>query len=268
MIILIIVSETSNKYLWEQKLKTSGRNGTIFQSTYWAEYLNKEFRDQPIYIRYLDKKGNIQGLLLAFESCFGKHSSLTSMTKKGIIFKHFFNEELSNLLHILFPNIFWENGPIILLQDSVKERIIYKNMLEKIIKIAEVRNCYKIKFARPPFFQDYNSVYFGFGFNQKTMGTLLIDLKQTEKSIWKGMKREARRNIRRSLEKGLLIDKIEKRSRIIEFYNLNKNLNNMNGTKLYPISYFNSLWDYFSPLNKMRIYITYYLDFYLNYRIQ
>ena len=79
---MIVEFDKVNEETWNEALSEAEPMGTIFQSTHWANYHKKTFGDRLIYIASLDKKGKIDGLLLAIESCYAKHSVFTLLGKR------------------------------------------------------------------------------------------------------------------------------------------------------------------------------------------
>ena len=255
---MIIELKKPSEKTWNDALYEAETKGTIFQSTYWAEFLRKTFSDRPIYVASLDNKGNIQGLLLAIESCYAKHPSLTLLGKRGLLFGKLYKHATSPVLHEMLPFIFWENGPVILSQASKKDasykEVLYQRILEKIVEIAEKRNCYEIKFARPALFNDNSNIFSSIGFQKKKMGTLLVNLEQPSEVLWNRMDKSARKNIERT-EQDLQIVKASKLGELGVFYDLNVQACKRSRQKIYPFSFFASLWNYLSPLDKAIVFI-------------
>lgn len=261
---MIVEFEKANEKTWNSALSDAEPKGTIFQSTYWAEYLKKTFGDHPIYIAFLDKKGSIEGLLLAIESCYAKYSILTLCGKRGLLFSKLYKHAISPLFHKMSPFIFWENGPVILSQSSEEKTrhkaVLYRKMVEKIVDGAQERNCYEIKFARPAFFDDNSEVFSSLGFQNRRMGTILVNLDQSLEVLWKQVEKDARRTVRRGVEQGVEVTKASKFEELREFYDLNVQSSKRAKTKVYPFSHFASLWSHFSPLDKTVVFVAHVKD--------
>ena len=257
---MIVKFEKVNEGAWNSALKEAGPRGTIFQSTFWAQYLTKTFGDSPIYVASLDKKGNIRGLLLSVESCFGKHPSLTLVGKKGALVSKLYKYSGSPFLKRMAPFVSWENGPVIALQslpetDPEKESV-YREILENVVAIAVQRNCYEIKFARPAFFDDrYKMLFNSLGFAGRRMGTLLVNLDRPLEVLWQHVDNDARRCVKRAIQQGIDISEASKPDELREFYDLTVQTAGRSEQKIYPFSYFESLWNHFSPLNKIVVFI-------------
>ena len=96
---MILVSDKVNDNTWNNAITETGAQGTIFQTTYWAGFLKKSYGDRSVYTMSLDKKGGIQGLLLAIESCYAKHPSLTLVGKPSFLFGQIFRKMVSPVFH-------------------------------------------------------------------------------------------------------------------------------------------------------------------------
>lgn len=255
---MIVEMQNVRESVWNSALREVEPKGTLFQSTYWAEYLRRTFGDRPIYLASLDKKGNIQGQLLAIQSCYGKHAALTLSGKSGLLLSKSYKHIVSPLLHKMAPFIFWENGPIILSKSTMESssyKMLYRQMLERIVKKAYKLDCYEIKFARPSFFCDDSEIFSSLGFKKRRMGTILDNINCSTETLWQRIHREGRRTINRAIERGIVVHKAHKFQELKEFYSLNVEASRRAKIKIYPFSFFASLWNYFSPLNKIAIFI-------------
>jgi hypothetical protein len=259
---MIEIKNVSSK-IWDETLKNAGPSGTIFQTTFWADYLKKAYGDRPIYLAYLDKKGAIIGQLLAVESCYGKHTALTQFGTKGRIIEKFY-KYASKLLHNTFPFVFWEGGPVIIDQSShipsFKRKMVHQEIINRITEIAMSRGCYEVKFARPSYFDDPSDIFFSIGFEGKKMGTVLVDLERSEDELFKSIEKDCRRCIRRGIEQGIEASKISKVADLKQLYSLHVEHSKRSGIKIYPYSHFTSLWNHFYPIGKLAAFISYRRD--------
>lgn len=256
---MIIRMDKVNEKTWNESLSQAELGGTIFQSTHWAEYLRKTYGDSPNWFVSMDKKGVTQGLLVAMESCYAKHSSLNSSGKRGLIFGRLYKSALSPFFGNLLSSIYWENGPVIISPYSDNrpsaKSALYKEFLEKVLERCRERNCYAIKFARPTFIDDQPELFSTLGFSMRRMGTLLVDLSPSLDELWGQVEKDARRTVRRGLEQGVEITRAANLDELKEFYNLNIQASRRAQTKIYPFSHFSSLWNHFLPLNKIVVFI-------------
>jgi lipid II:glycine glycyltransferase (peptidoglycan interpeptide bridge formation enzyme) len=87
------------------------------------------------------------------------------------------------------------------------------------------------------------------------MGTLLVNLEHPVEVLWKRVEKDCRRTIRRTNEKGIEIETVSNLDDLKEFHDLNAQMGKRAQQKVYPFSYFASLWNYFSPLDKAVVFL-------------
>lgn len=257
---LIVELERISEKTWNTAVIQAGPQGTIFQSTHWAEYLKNNYGDRPIYIASVDNRDNIQGLLLAVESCFANHPIRNRLQLQGLFFDSLYRKVVSPVLRKELPFIFWENGPIILpkAMDGEETHLRGKltcEILEKIIERTQKRGCYEIKFARPAFFSDHSDLFSSFGFWKKRMGTILVNIEQDPEVLWPRIEKSARKNINK-LEQNAEIVEVSKEDELREFYKMHEETTKRTNTKTYPFSYFKSLWSNFSKDRRITAFIS------------
>ena len=243
---------------WNNLLCDAQPQATLFQSTYWADFLQKTCGDRPLYFASYNKKGTINGVLLAIESCYAKHAILNSSSERSFM-RNMLKTAAIPFFKTFLPSILWENGPIVLSNsigpDCSHNSSTYKELISAVVRKASQDKCYAIKFARPHFFADNVESFSSLGFKQTRMGTILIDLDKTEEDVWTKIDKEARRTVRRGFEQGVHVSKASSIKELEEFYCLNVQSSQRANTKVYPYSRYLSLWNHFSPLDKIAVFI-------------
>lgn len=255
---IIVASERVSENKWNNALRSAGVAGVLFQSTYWAEYLRKIQGDRPIYLFSENGKGNINGLLLAVQSCYGRFPVFNwgrFESPTGITLRKLYKAVLEKGFQKMLPFIYWQNGPVIIQQsphkkNSFEHERTYRGLIEKILGIAEVRKCYAINFARPSYFMDRQELMSSYGFKKRRMGTILADVGQSVELIWKSIDRQGRRNIRK-IENDITFAEVSKLSELKIFYMLHVQSTRRLKIKPYPFSHYKSLWNFFFPLGKI-----------------
>lgn len=250
---MIVESSRVNERSWNGALKDAGNDSTIYQSTFWADYAREVIGDHPIYLSSTDKKGNINGLLLAIQSCYCRYPALTERSMRGIMFGKLYEIALGPVFDRILPYVLWQNGPVVLqksLLDNHSLEEIYSDLIESILNIAEARKVYAIKFARPSYFTDCAELMSSSGFEKRRMGTILVDVEPSIESLWRSIDRSARRNISK-IEQDVTVAEVTKLVELRDFYDLYVQSTKRLNTKTYPFSHFESLWNFFSPLGKM-----------------
>jgi len=262
---LVVASERVSEKRWNDALRSADIDGTLFQSTFWAEYIRKVHGDHPIYLFSMDEKGNVNGQLLAFQSCYGNFPIFNyggSTTPLGVFKRKLYKIALKKVFEKMLSFIYWQNGPVIL-KDSLENPYtcdeIYCSLIEKILSISEERKIYAIRLARPSYFMDHAELMDSYGFKKRKMGTVLVDLRRPVKSIWKSIKRSARRNITK-IEGNIIYDEVKSLKDLQIFYNLLVQLTKRLKIKVYPFHHYESLWNFFSPLEKIIAFTAFFKD--------
>jgi len=262
---LIVESNHVNEKTWNGALQNAGIDGTIFQSTYWAEYARKVHDDHPIYLSSTDKKGNVNGLLLAIQSRYGNYPAFNwgdSLGMRGIIIRKLYETGLKRVFERILPFIQWQNGPVVLQQSLLENHSpdkTYRDLIEEILSISEARNFYAIRFARPPYFMDRAELMFSYGFEKRRMGTILVDVGQSVESMWGSIDRKNRHGIKKA-EQGITFAEVTKLVELRDFYSVYVQMAKREEAKAYPFSHFESLWNFFHPLGKIAAFIAFFRD--------
>jgi hypothetical protein len=259
---MIVVSERVSENRWNNALQSAGVHGTLFQSTYWAEYLRQVQGDQPIYLFSEDKRGNINGLLLAVQSCYGRFPVFNwgrFESARGHVIRNMYKTVLEKVFEKMLPFVYWQNGPVIL-KESLKNNHnecdkIYRSLIEKVLNISDERKFYAIN-ARPSYFMDYPELMNSYGFEKRRMGTILVDLGNPIESIWRSLERRTRRNITK-IKDSIVYDEARSLKDLQMFYILLVQLTKRLKIKPWPFHHYESLWNFFHPLGKIVAFIAF-----------
>ncbi len=245
---------------WNDFLVDAGIPGSIFQSTFWADYREKKYGDEPHYIVKLDERGEVLGALLCLESCYAKHATFHRLRGHPLLFEGLNRCLLSPLMQRVLPYLYWENGPVI--SPTVNEEGLYDSvfdqLLSKAVELGGEEGCYSIGFARPSLYHDNRRVFLEHGFDGRHMGTFLVPLDKPEEELWNGLRRRMKRNIRRCLDMRVEIDEVEEREELKDVYGIHVEMCSRSGITILPYSHFTSLWDHFNPLGMMKLFVARY----------
>ena len=156
--------------------------GTIFQTTYWADYMKENSIDEPIYLIAINGNDEIVGLLL--------------LVKTSLIPSRFFGKMRMYILSSYFTYY----GPLIL--DKENEELILEKFIEKLNRFARKNHSYSFENIFPPIHGALNhekttKIYASSKFNATKKSTFLIDLSQDENILWTNIKKNARKAIRK-----------------------------------------------------------------------
>ncbi len=211
-----------------------------------------------MYIASLDRKGDIQALLLAIESCYAKRPTFNTSGKKSVLFLHLYKHAISPIFHKTLPYIVWENGPIILpkLMEKTEKDTVYRDIILTTIQKAQERRCYSLAFARPAFFNYQPLVFSSLNFEKKRMGTILVNLKQPLEDLWKHVDRQTRKNIEKT-RTAIQIERVRNLADLRLFYDMHLENCRRAKVRIRPFSFFSSLWTHFSPHEKIVGFVAY-----------
>lgn len=220
---------------WDKFVK-SVPEGTIYQTTYWVEYIKKKEGTKPILVVAEDEKGSLLGSLLAHEDkCFRK------FLRYGLFGRFLFH--LVNRKRII---ITWRYGPII--YDKSNFETVFDLLLKKIEEIARKRRVLFIKDATYPihgdaiYFEKAPGLFLKHGFSQHDRETIFVNLNRDENDIWQDFKNSARKAIRKAQEEGIDIRKIGKES--LDTYSiLLKESRRRSGVELPPVYPDMEMWN-------------------------
>lgn len=189
---------------WWNSLVQSVPEGTIFQTTYWADYLKEWANAEPIYLTARSKENRVVGLLLCFKEAY--------MT--DALSRRPFASVTTSLLRRISPIYMWLAGPLILEKDAWQE--ILATILSWLKRTAH-RSAISgtLPLALSDLSQEEAKEYFlESGFEASPWATFLIDLIQDEDTLWNNLKKTGRRVVRRCQENKLRVERITTESEL------------------------------------------------------
>ena len=200
----IEISETAPDG-WDERVK-SVPEGTIYQTTMWAEYIKNCLEGKCFYMT-IKNNGNIEGLLL-LELCslYSKNTCHNPYTKIVFLFKKF------------LKTVRWMYGPIIL--NKKNKVVIMAHILDGVDEFASRFGVYSISHATSPMHGEDNSdlenLFKRHFYTISAQGTFLIDLNLPEKTVWGKIKKSARKNIKKT-SVSIQIEQLNSEGKIREY---------------------------------------------------
>jgi len=179
------------KKKWNKWLLKS-YNAHLFQSKQWADYLQELSGLKPYYLMIYDNK-KICGQLLFFKAPYTYNKSLKGISR--------FFEPLIKSIYVLT----WKNGPIIHEKDEFSHILsLILNEVEKSDRISLIYdiNCPiydNIEHKKCKKVLKINK------YDTKLWATFIIDLSLDIEVLWRNIKKEARRNVKRCEKNGVNI---------------------------------------------------------------
>jgi lipid II:glycine glycyltransferase (peptidoglycan interpeptide bridge formation enzyme) len=181
---------------WNNRLFKSNL-ATIYQTKEWGDLLMTE-RRKPNFIKFIDEKGNIVGQLLVFFETNTKKPFLKNLAKK-----------ILNKKKSIYT---WSYGPIIF------EKIYFQEIMIKLVNFLKSKNS-KIKGVGHPLLES-DIDFLKPKIEITNWITFMIDLNCTEDQIYQKIeKHSGKKNIERSIRRGVNIEEISYNS-LMDYVNL------------------------------------------------
>jgi len=195
---------------WWNSLVQSVPEGTIFQTTCWADYLKEWANVEPLYITVSNKENRVVGLLLCFKEAY-----LTN-----ILSRRPFASVTTSLLRTLTPIYTWRAGPLILEKKSWRE--IIDITINKLKGMAGA-NAISFNLTLPPCElpqEEAREYLIENGFKATHWATFCVDLTPDKQVLWDNLKKTARRAVRRCQEKGVVVERITSEEDLQRYFEL------------------------------------------------
>jgi lipid II:glycine glycyltransferase (peptidoglycan interpeptide bridge formation enzyme) len=230
---------------WD-KLISSTPEGMIFQSSYWGDYCRSK-GEIPYYIIASNESGEIQALMLAVRIWWRYEA-------KGFL-PYLSNEILKKL-----PIFQWFFGPVIFYKES--SELVCENIYKKILEFCREEKIYKIRNANPsihflPLSRQIEVEASG-SFDSIIWGTYIIQLEQAEEQLWKNIKREARKSIRKGENIGIEISKINNIDELNDYTQLLKETRKKNKLAMPPYYPDTKMWQQLHSNGLLEIFVAKY----------
>ena len=224
MISIIESLEPDSK--WNDRLIDSNF-ATIYQTKEIATIYSKQHLF-PKYLTFLNNSGKIIAQLLVFES-------------KRFEKKKFLSKLLRNFPNIKKSTYTWRYGPIIFDIENSAEIFL------QLGKFLKEKNC-KVSGVTHPFLQD-NISKIGNNFTLKLWSTYVIDLSKSKDILYKNIRKNSgRKNIERSIERGVIIEQINDKS-LHDYYELKNQMIDESGVGIrVSFSDLQERWNLLKPL--------------------
>jgi len=199
--------------------------GTIFHTPYMFEVYRKTPNYDPFAYYAVDDQRQIKAMLTGVIETV-KPGFLSSLSKRAVMMQAPIFDEIQAIDFLLA-----EYAKI------MKHKVVY----------SEVRNHYSD--------DRVNVVMSNNGFNFIPHYNIIVDCKDPDK-IWAKISESKRRQIKKALKNGVIIEENPNIKQIKEFYNILKNLyNNKVKKPLVPFEYFQALYKICVPKNKTRFFL-------------
>ena len=221
----INVSRRIDEGHWNARL-TENPMGTIYQTTYYAEFTRKIHNRVPVYVEAVSDEGQAQLLLLI------------SPPFKSIFRWRKLPDKLRELLTTFKSRIGWNYGPVVSGDDGLYSSILNAALDVKRSKIDAI-----IMDATPHPLDDRKTCFSTLGFSAKTVGTFIINLKQDPKGLWANLdKKSVRKNVERAIERGVQVEVTDSHDGLLEYYAALAEARKRSGLLVPPFESVSELW--------------------------
>jgi len=221
--------------------------GTLFQTTYYADYCEDYLKMKPIYVTIIGHDGKTQGQLLLFKQAIHHRYWL----------EKYFDFATLPFLRAVLPELYWRDGPLFLNGETIKDALSY--ILEAVDIIAKREKAIKIRNINLPIlFRPNEELYQLFrqmGFHAQRWGTFIIELSNEETKLWSNLSKKARTPIRKSERQGIYLERVDDEKGLRKYYEIL--VESKKRAKLRYYSYRNLLkmWIHFRPINAIEIFL-------------
>jgi hypothetical protein len=212
--IQISIEPTVEEKAWNESI-CSSPSGTIFQTTYWAEFYEERMKVKPYFLTAFNGRGDILGQLLFFNEPIGFQS---------VFLQHPMRRFALPFMRRMFPSLQWRFGPLIHHPDPIDRIDIANAILKELDLFAEKLRGVSIEPSTPPihgcFSDELTAAYSEGGFSTKSWATFLIDLTSKEDILLKNLDRSARKSIRKTQKQMVVVSRADSLEDLKEFCQL------------------------------------------------
>ena len=216
---------------WNERLNRFP-GGSIFQTTYWADYYSAYLGTTPWYVTICDGS-EVVGQLLALELLRGQESVFAG-GRGG------WARAMSPLLKALA----WWQGPV--LRWPGKDLEALEPCFEAIEDLARERNLTGIEDGFLPLQGGYERAGYAFvrhGYAAKLRATNLVDVARPLEQLWDGLKKDVTRTrVRKAQKQGLVFRQLRQPDELPEFHRLVSTWRDEQGFPPYLLARYEQMW--------------------------
>jgi len=230
------------------KLVMSVPEGTVYQCTYWANFMKEYMRMDPLYISVIDENGSIAGAMLLFRQ--GRAQSF--------LFERPLDFITIPILKKVMPEYTWMYSPLIFDKTNAQEitMIIVKDV--GIIAGKSLRP--SIHGVIPPMHGDIDkdmihNVFLETGYTAKPWATFLVDLKPDIEGLWMKLKKTGRKGVKHCQEQGVQVEMVQDLDELKKYYEAIKEGRSRSGLRTSSFSNFSVMWKHLHENNCMEVFL-------------
>jgi hypothetical protein len=204
MLMRIDVAREADREWWDGILGRSP-SATIFQTTYWADYLRSYLHSDSYFVTCSDDGGEVLGALMLSRS--GPLETVWAGRPLGS-----WMQAMGKCLRPLYSCHY---GPVLVCPNELRAQVTE-------LLIAQVRQIVGRgalhHLTLPHGTQDELRERWGSTFQARPWGTFMLDLQGAEEELWQHLRSSARKATRKAQEHGLTVETIRTEDQRREFY--------------------------------------------------
>jgi len=210
--------------------------GTLFQTTFWSDRLCELWDCRPFFFVVRRCGFDLPALVLLG---FDIHSDLIVSDSTPVSLR--LTESIRKLLGIR-RRFQWFGQPALIHQDAGDDG--YRLLLTE---IEELCKSTRIPAIAPSELPDSAKASIPVHWESKQWATFVVDLQQDEESLWRNLKKTARKAIRDARESGIVVRQINSLEELRDYYQFVCQRNPRYGKRTYGFTDLETMWRHFRP---------------------
>lgn len=188
----ITVSEVDPREINWDSLIGSVPEGTVYQTTYWARYLEKYAKIKPLFFIAKGEKNEILASLFLYRT-----NAFKRLLRLGVL-----GNLASKVINKFIPVFTWNFGPLI--YDKYNYDEIFEYFIGDIIRRLSRKGMILLRQISVPIHGDReymtkaHNILMNLNFCQKQISTILINLRKKESELWANLNHSARKAIKKT----------------------------------------------------------------------
>jgi hypothetical protein len=210
--------------------------GTLFQTTFWSNRLGELWDCHPYFFVVRRHGVDLPALVLLG---FDVRSDLIASEGTPVIFR--FAESVRKLLGMR-RRFQWFGQPALIDQDARDG--IYRFLLSEVENFCRSN---RIPAIAPSELPDSAKASIPAHWNRKQWATFVVDLHQDDESLWRNLKKTARKAIRTAREDGIVVRQINSLAELRDYYDFVCQCSPRYGKRIYGFIDLETMWRHFRP---------------------
>jgi hypothetical protein len=239
-------SKKIDKQHWNT-LVASLPEGIVFQTSFWADFLEEYMLYKPMYF-YVKDRDETKAICLGFTIAYNHYGYF----EKPILHR------LLPLGRNLFPSFMCQEGILVFEDDEQKKREITQYFLNEIILFCKKNRIVNIHLLTLPILGPSQTLLDNdCSLKKKKWATYLVNLQQSMDSAWKNMEHSARKAINKALKDGILVERVKDEVQLRVIYDFNREEILKKGHRVYSYDNHRIMWKHLKKGNCVEQFVAY-----------